>query len=214
MRFLSGEDIEQDILRAAVIEPDPYELDFNTMPAGVVKFVGSEIWQRSAPPDTEELLKIIEGLRQGMSSFEAQAENIICAVFPSIMLEETRKWPYSKLIEYAVRAEWILRNIHGLPVELGRTSKQPVEKVEPGELRKQGIDPMSTLTPAQLRPKPMPDRIIVGSGGWRLYNTSPSEPGQSPQQPRRPDKWAAVDEGNRALASFESKLQGGEMPRR
>lgn len=168
LRQMMGEDISLDILQIALLQPDPSTINFDTMPAGVVEQLVGIIWEQSAPPSTEKLLETIEEARALMNTFEMQAENTICTAFPSITPEETKDWPYSKLIEYAARAEWVLRNIYSLPLEIGGTEKQQQKK--PEELRKEGIDPMSTLTPEKLLPKQLPDMIIVGTKGWRSFN--------------------------------------------
>jgi len=110
-----------------------------------------------------------------MSSFERQAECLIATAFPQVRFEEMTDWPLPKLIDYAVRAEWVLNNIHHLPVQFACTDrsedKKGKQKPNPADLRKRGIDPMRLLDPSTLKPKMIHDLLIVGVGGWRVYQT-------------------------------------------
>lgn len=192
-RAARGEDVAYEVCRLAVLYPE--DIDYTTLPGGVVTRLADDIWRQSAMPSTDRLVSTMEALRQQMESFERQAECAIAVAFPGIRIEEMMHWPIVKLLDYAVRAEWVLNRIHGLPVrftrlDAGKEEKQPT----PAELRKKGIDPMLTLDPAKLRPKMTHDLFIVGTSGWRLYNCSPADSKRSPQprNVKQPDSWELV----------------------
>lgn len=148
----------------------PEDIDYETMPGGITTRLADDIWRMSAMPKEEKLVAQLDAYRSLMSSFERQAECVIAAVFPMIRIEEMRDWPMQKLFDYAVRAEWILNNLHMVPVRFDKmqNTEDKDNNTDPNKLRSLGIDPMAALNPAKLRPQFLPDRVIAGVSSWRM----------------------------------------------
>lgn len=80
------------------------------------------------------------------SSFERQAECMIAVAFPHIRLDEIKQWSLYTLMEYYARAEWILKNLYNMEIDLEITHPEPVDEEEQvRSLREQGIDPMFVM---------------------------------------------------------------------
>lgn len=167
MRSNKGEDVAADVCSLAVLYPEG--IDYNTMPGGVTTRLADDIWRMSAMPSRDKLVSQLDSYRSLMSSFERQAECVIAAVFPAIRIEEMREWPLQKLLDYAVRAEWILNNLHMVPVRFDKITEGEEENqnASPEKLRSLGIDPMMTLDASKLRPQFLPERLFAGVSAWK-----------------------------------------------
>lgn len=165
-----GEDVAYEVCQIGVLHPEG--IDFTSLPGGTVTMLSDAIWYISAAPSMERLEAMLNKGRAAMQSVERQAECTIAVVFPGTRIEEMRDWPYVKLIDYMARAEWALNNIHMLPLRFGQVdeSGKPAIKPDPGELRKQGIDPMQLINPASLRPQYMDIPVIGGTRDWRHFS--------------------------------------------
>lgn len=169
----------------------PRGFDYTTFPAGVVTRLADDIWRMSALPNPKRLTEELESFRSLMEGFERQAETLIAHMFPAIRIEEMRNWPIAKLLDYAVRAEWLANVLYGLPVRfdlLNDTADTDSKKIDPNALREQGIDPMLLLDPADLRPKMMPDMLITGPGSWRVYSST-----NAAKQQEQTEQMSSVD---------------------
>lgn len=183
-RAARGVDVAYEVCETAVLYPE--NVNFGTLPGGVVTKLADDIWAISAMPNAIRLTQMLDWYRQQMGDFVRQAECTIAAVFPQIDFDEMARWPFVKLIDHAVRAEWVLNQIHKLPVRFERldAQKAPEQTPAPEKLRKKGLDPMLFLDPEKLRPKMVHDVFIAGTAAWRTY-------GCVSQTPDKPSSGAA-----------------------
>jgi hypothetical protein len=161
------EDLHIAVCRTVVVWPE--QVDYDTLPCGIVEQLGNGIIEESGFGSQEYIDTMLTRSRNSMELFERQAECAISATFPYISFEEMQDWPVVKLIDYLARAEWTMQNIHKVPLEfVKQQSETPPPTAE--ELRKAGIDPMSVLDPAAFRPSFIDFPIIHGTEQWRSFN--------------------------------------------
>lgn len=115
-------EMEEEICRICVLYPkfdfsDPYER------AGIAKTLADHIIYEShlMENQAEELLN---RYRQEMMLFDYQAECIIHEAFQNIPLEEIRNWTIEKTMYYLSRAEYVLRELRGIPLQYIDTNEQ------------------------------------------------------------------------------------------
>lgn len=154
--------LEDLVCNTVVLEPEG--LDFGQMPAGLAKNLAPTVLEESGFGDTTAIWEKFEGSRKHLEQFEAQAEATIRAAFPGISFNEMEGWSTAELLFRLAQAEWVLRNIYGLPVSF---DKQPdPEQKTPAQLREAGTDPMTTVDLPSFRPPYIERPIIGGTKQW------------------------------------------------
>jgi hypothetical protein len=110
----------QEILcQKAVLYPDNY--DFSKGLAGIADVLSSAIMDVSGL-HVNQSVELLEQFRAELNILDYQADCIIHEAFPMYSLEEIQSWSVRKQMYYLSRAEWILRNLRGVPIELNHES--------------------------------------------------------------------------------------------
>lgn len=164
---------EELICQKAVVWPE--RIDFSTYLAGIPKQLAPVIVELSGFTNPDSSISyLLEHYRNIMAtSFEAQAEVFIKVAFPEITFAEMKEWDLPTLIEHLARAEFVMKNIKGLPVEFSKLNgegevaekKEIDPKEEARKLRESGIDPMLLLDPKTLR-EPYLTMPVIGGTKW------------------------------------------------
>jgi hypothetical protein len=176
------EDIEsQEVIICNIGTIYPKKFDFESAPPGYVSRLSLEIINQSGFGTVQKSHEYFDEYKRLMGGFELQAEAAIQAAFPGIKEEEMRNWTVNKLMRMLAKAEWVLNNIHGYPIEFQdlRNKEAEGEQEEEKEklsyreigniLRKQGIDPMMHFS-SMLFKYPLPvieSPFIAGTEYWR-----------------------------------------------
>lgn len=169
---------EELICQLAVIYPAG--LNFATGDAGLPSLIAPSVVNESGFGEMNKSHMYFHMYRQRMDSFEMQAEAAIQAAFPNITEEEMQTWTVEKLMRTLAKAEWILKNVKGYPIEFqDMTQKQEGEEQEPApppptmkeigdDIRKQGLDPMVELQEQIIKPRPYAEfPFIAGTNYWK-----------------------------------------------
>lgn len=161
---------EELVCQAAVVWPEG--IDFSKGQAGVPGALAPIIIDESGYGDPNRIYETFEEYRADMEHFEYQAEATIAAAFPQITFAEMEDWTIDQLLWHAVRAEWVLKNVHGRPVEFRlrpeeeKTSSESTPAEMAQQLREQGIDPMMLVDPSTLR-EPYLTLPVIGGTDWQ-----------------------------------------------
>jgi hypothetical protein len=170
---------EEIICQLAVIYPP--NLNFAQMGAGFASLLAPEIINQSGFGNLRKSHYYFDTYKERMmGSFEMQAEAAIQAAFPNITEEEMQNWTVEKLMRMLAKAEWILREVKGYPIEFQDLSQQTEgEAEEPKEpptfkelgraMREKGLDPMIEYAPYIVKPtKPFAEfPFIAGIEYWK-----------------------------------------------
>jgi hypothetical protein len=121
-RLLNNEEeVDEYICKVCVVKPD---FDFTKCYAGIPNTLSRAILNQSGFVEGygKEMLEIHR--MQVANNFENQIAPIICTAFPTLDLEQVEGWPVSKQVRYLAKAEWVLKNIHGIPLTIGEEQSQ------------------------------------------------------------------------------------------
>lgn len=179
--FLSDDkDISYEIIcKICIINPK--EIDYKNIGGGIAANIAEKILDESGFGKTQKANDYFKYYRRQMETFEKQAEAMVQAVFTHLSEEDMMEWNVSKFMRNAAKAEWILKNIMGHPIEF----KDEVERAEEGEeveppsfkelgieMRKQGKDPMIEYSQFILKPNQFVEvPFIAGTEYWKkVYN--------------------------------------------
>ena len=138
------------ICNQTIVWPEFTTID--AIPPGWIKDIGEKVIELSGFKEPYRIIELYKEFKEGMSNFERQAEVIIRSAFSDITFEEMRKWNIYKFMDHLARAEWSLKEVLGLELELEIKDKEEIDELVQQEeelrvekLRAQGIDPMLVL---------------------------------------------------------------------
>lgn len=170
---------EEMICQMAVVYPQG--LNFGRGAAGLPSLIAPHIVNESGFGDMQKSHYYFDSYRSRMESFEMQAEAAIQAAFPQISEEDMQDWTVEKLMRTLAKAEWILKNVKGYPIEfqnqydmMSEEGEELEEEVPPtmkeigNEIRQQGGDPMVELQEHIIKPRPYAEfPFIAGTNYWK-----------------------------------------------
>lgn len=115
---LAGDEVDpvefQEIIcHHAVLYPDDY--DFSNGLAGIAEVL-SDIIIETSGLHIGQAKQILDYFREQMLIYDYQADCIIHEAFPEYTIEEIQSWSNKKTMYYLSRAEWILKNLKGVPL--------------------------------------------------------------------------------------------------
>lgn len=171
---------EELICQLSVIHPS--NLNFAKGEAGLPSLLAPHIVNESGFGDMQKSHYYFDSYRMRMESFEMQAEAAIQAAFPQISEEDMQDWTVEKLMRTLAKAEWILKNVKGYPIEFRNQYDEELEEGEEevpeeepptmkeigNDIRQQGGDPMIELQEHIIRPRPYAEfPFIAGTNYWK-----------------------------------------------
>jgi hypothetical protein len=112
---------QEIICRTAVLYPEDY--DFGDGIAGIAEVVSNYILNVSLLHQGQAK-QALEVFREQLNIYDYQADCIIAEAFPKYSLEEIQGWPLEKAMYYLSRAEWILINLRGVPLQEAQELQQ------------------------------------------------------------------------------------------
>lgn len=152
---------EELICSQCLLYPDPDEYDWADKEAGIPTELMKCILTDSYLDSLERRRYLHDYYRSEMYDLDNQISCIISAAFPGIDIEEIESWDVDKTTKYLSRAEWILKNLHGMQfAEMGDSNKQaqqqPQQQERPRKESKRdknlrGGSRENKLTPEKLR---------------------------------------------------------------
>lgn len=131
-------DLEDEVCKACVLYPENY--DFDNSLAGLATAIGNAIAESSMVLDQHEIEDRLDEYRFRLKQGEWQMELLIKSAFPDIRFEEMGEWTQDKFIEMYAKAEWVLVNMHGIPLDTGDGSDEAGDghfEEFPAEVREQ-----------------------------------------------------------------------------
>lgn len=174
LMIADNKDIAEELIcQLAVVYPQG--LNFSQGSAGLPPLIAPQIVNESGFGDMQKSHIYFENYRSRMNMFEMQAEAAIQAAFPSITEEEMQEWTVEKLMRTLAKAEWILKNVKGYPIEFTNQEEESEGEEEPptmkdigNELRQNGKDPMVELYEHIHKPTPFAEfPFIAGTNYWK-----------------------------------------------
>lgn len=160
--------LEEEVCSLCVLYPEfdfsnPYER------AGIAKILADHILNESylLEGQAEELLELY---RQEMQYLDFQTECIIHEAFPYIPLEEISNWTIQKTMYYLSRAEFILRELRGVPLSYvdpnataeGQQQAYQNNFVNENQMQQQeNMQPSQQLEPKQVKEGHLPEDELL-----------------------------------------------------
>lgn len=145
--------LEEMICQTAVLYPEGYDFTIKGR-AGFAKTLAAEVIAISGFAHPDQQVEILDYYRADMMNLDSQAETVIQLVFPGVSEEEMQDWTQEMFMRRLARAEWVMREIWGMPHTFARRdqAQEGEPEVEPPtlkeigtEIREQGGDPMFAL---------------------------------------------------------------------
>jgi hypothetical protein len=113
---ISDVELEELVCELCVLRPRNY--DFSDGYSGIATVLAAVIIDTSCL-DNDSIRTLMSIYRDGIDNFDAQMDLVIFEGFRGkYSLEEIRSWTVEKSIAMFVQAEWILRTLRGVPLEI------------------------------------------------------------------------------------------------
>jgi hypothetical protein len=110
---LSIGQFQEEICRVAVLYPQDF--DYREGLAGIAETLSNAILEMSGLHQGQAKA-LLDQYRDEMMIFDYQVDCIIHEAFPQYSIEEIQNWSVKKMMYYLSRAEWILKNLRGVPL--------------------------------------------------------------------------------------------------
>jgi len=115
--MIDDADREQLICQSCILEPSHF--NFEDCDAGIPTTLASAILDNSALDEKSIKRNMSKYKRYLEENFEPQMDLIIFEGFSGkYSLEEIKSWPMEKSVAMFVQAEWILKTLRGVPLEV------------------------------------------------------------------------------------------------
>ncbi|WDI05122.1 hypothetical protein PUW25_25275 (plasmid) [Paenibacillus urinalis] len=115
MKDISPSEAEEIFCEIATIYPIGF--NFRTTD-GYATSLCSYILDNSMLSNQDQAEQLLNYHREDMTDYNFQVDCVIQEAFPKYTLEEIASWPVPKTMYYLARAEWILQNLRGVPLQV------------------------------------------------------------------------------------------------
>ncbi|CDQ41809.1 hypothetical protein [Virgibacillus salexigens] len=116
--------LQEHVCNLCVLHP---KYDFSSGPAGVAESLSNNIIQTSNLMEGQAEV-LLQHYREEMLHFDFQVDCIIHEAFPSLSIEEISNWPINKSMYYLSRAEYILKELKGVPLQFTQEEQNPAQQ--------------------------------------------------------------------------------------
>lgn len=106
---------EEVLCKMCVLYPEDFDFE-NCDEAGLPTRLAKQIIKNSFL-STERREKVLDYYRQDMYDLDNQMTCVIMEAFPDLDLESVENWDIETTCKYYSRAEWILHNLRGVPMQ-------------------------------------------------------------------------------------------------
>lgn len=113
LQYENQAELQEAVCKTCVLHP---EYDFSKGIAGIAETLSNTIIHTSHLLEGEAQA-LLQQYREEMHYMDYQVDCIIHEAFPHIPLEEISNWTMDKTMYYLSRAEWILVNLRGVPLQ-------------------------------------------------------------------------------------------------
>lgn len=141
-------DINEELKKDKVVEKTllyPDDIDLGEMASGEFEKLFETIAENSFISDFKQRLALTLYFRQEMHDVQNQITCIIKEAFPNYDIEDIENWSIEKSAKYLSRAEWILQNLRGVPMNLEEAENQLAKMISEEEQQPQQIQDKSTI---------------------------------------------------------------------
>lgn len=126
-------ELQEMICEVAVLYP-PY--DFRNGLGGIASALSTHIMDQSFLREGQAK-DLLSYFRAEMTQFDAQCDCLIHEAFPNFTLEEISTWTVKKTLYYLSRAEFIVRNLRGIPIQMIEEEPEPAPQPAPMPTKQQ-----------------------------------------------------------------------------
>lgn len=174
-------EFQEAICHTAILYPQ--EFDFSKGIAGIAEIISDNILDVSGL-QLNQAGELLSDFREEMYNFDYQADVIIHEAFQEFSLEQIATWSIRKTMYYLSRAEWILTNLKGVPLQYleDATMQQYLEEQEAQQQpqqQPQGYVPQSEMPPEfaeQFAKMPQPEMAAGEQMASDFMGTAPKKP--------------------------------------
>lgn len=118
-----NEELKKDeVVKRTLLYPD--DINLGEMVSGEFETLYTTIAKNSFIDNINERLAVTLYYREEMYDVQNQVTCIIKEAFPNYDLEEIENWGIEKSAKYLSRAEWILQNLRGVPMNIEKASEE------------------------------------------------------------------------------------------
>ena len=152
-------DKEEIICESCVLYPENYDFE-NCESAGLPSRLAKSILEKSLLDKPDNLQNVLHHFRDELNnSINQQISCAIHEAFPEYEIEEIDNWDIAKTCQYMAKAEFILHNLRGVPLNpMAQQEPEPEEPVQKRQRSEQATMRTQEITDENLEQQEMPKK--------------------------------------------------------